>query len=577
MTKKTTLFSRSSIFVLLLTWTLTAAQAQTTMVDLDFLDLSPGQQPQDVFAPHFVVSDGFLQIVDYTRVDFHPHPGRIILQEHEGDFSDLDFDFAPGLRSLTFVRMGTSLGASTPGWILTLFDGDGNVLGSIGDGDVLRINAPIESFSFSAPDEREIARARLENFYNLATMRTAPFIRWTFEFTTGPSSPELSIATEIPAAELETVDVEVELATNGASIAGTAFSLDYDEACLVFDDTDADADGIPDDLAIDLPDDFTLAAFHDLGDFDGELDVSIVDLSPPFATIPDGILLTVTFQATCSPAIDTTLLAPVGFSSDPAASFSDDLAMDVEGTTSDGGVEIWPGPRGDCNRNGEVAVADLIAGAFEIFDDDGTFWADVPGSTYAGSPVGCDSNADTEVDAGDLSCTILRIFGGVCGGQSFAERGTTPRLRLRDVRRGEDGRLWLPIVFSPGVHSISSLAFTLDFPELDSIFDPFDGNGDGAPDAVRFPQGRPDLAEVRYDAADRDGELDIVLANLGTPLADGVLLEIGLGQPRNGFRGIDREPIRFGAEPPASFGNLSGQSVPGRVFETRGLDLGDRE
>jgi hypothetical protein len=43
--------------------------------------------------------------------------------------------------------------------------------------------------------------------------------------------------------------------------------------------------------------------------------------------------------------------------------------------------------------------------------------ADTPGGTFPGNPVGCDANADTYVNAGDLSCTILIIFNGpgACG------------------------------------------------------------------------------------------------------------------------------------------------------------------
>ncbi|MCP3938114.1 MAG: hypothetical protein GY708_22435, partial [Actinomycetia bacterium] len=65
-------------------------------------------------------------------------------------------------------------------------------------------------------------------------------------FEIGPGLPELSVAPLIPGAELETVEVDVDLTTNGNSIAATTFSIDYDESCLSFDDTDGDADNIPD-------------------------------------------------------------------------------------------------------------------------------------------------------------------------------------------------------------------------------------------------------------------------------------------------------------------------------------------
>ncbi|MCP3939671.1 MAG: YncE family protein, partial [Actinomycetia bacterium] len=179
---------------------------------------------------------------------------------------------------------------------------------------------------------------------------------------TSSTGPELSIASGIPAAEDEPVDADVVFAASGSAVAATTFSLDYDEDCLFFDPIDFDpVDGIPDNLAIHVPGDFTVTAFHDVGDSDGEIDISIVDLSPPFATLPDGQLVTATFTATCSPEVPGHIDADVGFSADPAASFSDDAAQDLDGTTVDGSVRIYPGPRGDCNFNGAVTAADLVA------------------------------------------------------------------------------------------------------------------------------------------------------------------------------------------------------------------------
>ncbi len=397
-----------------------------------------------------------------------------------------------------------------------------------------------------------------------------------FKIPTAQVPAQLSIAATIPAAELEAVDVDVDLSTNSNAIAATTFSVDYDETCLSFDDTDSDADNIPDALSFNLPAGFAVTAFHDLGDSDGEIDVSIADLASPIATLPDGALLTITFTSTCSPATDATIVAPTGFSSDPAATFSDDLAVDVDGSTSDGSVEIWPGPRGDCNRTGALSAADLIADALEIFDDDGTFWADVVGSTFLGSPVGCDANDDTAVDAGDISCTILLIFGGTCGGGARGgpdlafDTRTSPVLVLENARRDEDGRLWIPVVFSAGDHAISSAAFSLDLANSGLAFDPFDGDGDGLPDSVRFPRNRPDLVDVRYNAADRRGELDVTLAEVDGVLGSGVLLEVGVQPLLSDAARAQQQLVRFSETPAASFGNLFGNAVPGQTVDSPG-------
>lgn len=395
-------------------------------------------------------------------------------------------------------------------------------------------------------------------------------------FEVGTSLPELSVTTNIPAAEQEAVAVPVHLATNGSSIAATTFSIDYDASCLSFDDTDGDLDGVPDALAFSLPAGFSVAAFHDLGDSDGEIDISIFDLAPPIATLVDGSIVTATFTATCSPALGATVTAPVGFSSDPSATFSSDLAVDINGTTSDGSVVIYPGPRGDCNGNGALSAADLIASALEIFDGDGTFWVDVVGGSFLGSPVGCDANGDTQVNAGDISCTILRIFGATCAPGPGAGPGvqpgggldpdTAPVLGLTGrAIPGNRGTVWIPVHFSAGAHAVSSAVFSLDLADRGLVFDPSDGDGDGLPDAVRFPQGRPDLADVRFDATDRGGELDVVLANFASVLDQGVLIEVAV-QPLG--RGKLHRPLRFAAAPAASFGDLSGGSVGGLTIDT---------
>ncbi len=179
----------------------------------------------------------------------------------------------------------------------------------------------------------------------------------------------------------------------------------------------------------------------------------------------------------------------------------------------------------------------------EIFDGDGTFWADVVGSTYVGSPVGCDANDDTTVDAGDISCTILLIFGGNCGGAPFVgfDPASSPVLGLGRAYEGKDGRLWIPVRFAAGSHGISSTAFSLNLVGRGLGFAPGDGDGDGLPDSVRFPQGRPDLVDVRYDRRDRRGELDLTLGEFDGALSGGVLVEIAVEPKR---RGAMRRPAR---------------------------------
>jgi len=69
---------------------------------------------------------------------------------------------------------------------------------------------------------------------------------------------------------------------------------------------------------------------------------------------------------------------------------------------------------GDCNADYRLDAGDLAALPMEIFDGDGDAPADTPGGTFPGNPVGCNPNGDAVVDAADVSCMVLLVFGRVC-------------------------------------------------------------------------------------------------------------------------------------------------------------------
>lgn len=75
--------------------------------------------------------------------------------------------------------------------------------------------------------------------------------------------------------------------------------------------------------------------------------------------------------------------------------------------------------RGDCNADGKVDPADQTAINLEIFDGDGNKTVDARGGTYSGDPFGCDANADTIIDAGDVSCVALIYSGQTCGSSPY--------------------------------------------------------------------------------------------------------------------------------------------------------------
>ena len=392
----------------------------------------------------------------------------------------------------------------------------------------------------------------------------------------GIAPPALRVLDAATAAG-EIVDVGIELTGSEHDIAALAFSIDYDETCLDFDPTDANDDGLPDAINFQVPAAFSVTVFPDLGDPDGEIDVLIFNI-PPINTLADGVLSTITFQTTCTPTGNETLLAPVRFSSGPPPSFGNTGGQSVPGLAFDGAVSILDGQRGNCNGDDDgVNAGDLSACGLELFDGDGSFWLDVPGGTFEGSPVGCDANADTKVDAGDVSRKGLLIFapapmdpptdvpGGTAGVPELSIPMTLP------VEPG--GTVIVPVRFESHGHAINSLVFSLDFDQAKLSFDDTD------PDAVRFFGIDTSVQSVSFQPEDEGGELDFIIADLGSDpqlLADGLLVEIELQVliPDD----VLASAVVFSRDPQASFGDVAGSSVPGWAGEIPfedGFETGD--
>jgi hypothetical protein len=271
--------------------------------------------------------------------------------------------------------------------------------------------------------------------------------------------------------------------------------------------------------------------------------------------MPDGVLADVTFTTTCSATAGTTKLAAVDFSTAPAPSFGNTAGGSVIGATSAGSVKIWPTLHGDCNNDGTTNAGDLSAIGLEVFDGDGSGWLNTPMATFSGSPTGCDANESTQVNAADLSCIGLLIFNGpgacTTSRASIAQPALNPALSTITV----------PVTLTTLGHDINSLIFSLDYDEAVLQFNPADDNEDGIPDAVAFqPSPFAFQMSAAHDANDRDGELDILIADAFAPyatLTDGVIVEVTFE-----VIGAGSQAVVFSAEPPPSAGNTRGADVP---------------
>jgi uncharacterized protein YkwD len=126
----------------------------------------------------------------------------------------------------------------------------------------------------------------------------------------------------------------------------------------------------------------------------------------------------------------------------------------------------------------------------------------------------------------------------------------------------------VPVSFAANGAEVASIAFSLDYDETLLTFDATDSDNDDIPDALNFnlPTGWTPI--VLHNAADTDGEIDIVAFDEQSPvtsLSDGTLLTLRftVGTPSE----ATAADVGFSASPSATFGDPSGQNVVGRASD----------
>jgi len=152
-------------------------------------------------------------------------------------------------------------------------------------------------------------------------------------------APALAIPVKIPAAGPGVVSVPIYYSSGGKGVAGLAFSLDYDAACLSVGLVNNQP--APGTVTFHVPMQFNASVAYDPLDSEGKLDVVIADYALPISTLMDSTpLLTVTFRVHCTPAKGQTLVAPVRFSVQPPPSFSNSIGRPITGLTTNGSVAV---------------------------------------------------------------------------------------------------------------------------------------------------------------------------------------------------------------------------------------------
>ncbi len=241
---------------------------------------------------------------------------------------------------------------------------------------------------------------------------------------------------------------------------------------------------------------------------------------------------------------------------------------DLSNNTSIEETTVYRAPRlGDCNGDDTVSLADIWSIVQDIFDP-----------TFQGTS-GCDANKDSKVDAGDVPSTVLIMFrdtsAASMGGGLNSVTGPAlssvegPALTMPEEVQAVAGQAIVPVTFAANGHSITSLAFSLDYDETWLALDPTDRDGNGVPDAVVFNLPSDFTYSVTFDGDDTTGEVDIFIGDISpslTWLSDGpiafMLLDV------DSSPGETQGAVRFSLDPAASFGDTSGLSIPGTTTPT---------
>lgn len=165
----------------------------------------------------------------------------------------------------------------------------------------------------------------------------------------------------------------------------------------------------------------TLAVLPDLitaGDLNGDGQTDLV-----VGTRGSATLKTFLGRGNGSFEADSDVVMPAGIVEILIADFNNDAREDLAatgGTSNQLYIRLsncTAVVRGDCNNDGALDAGDLSALPVEVFDADGPWALDAPGSTFPGITSGCDPNQDARVDAADVTCVVLKLFGGsaACG------------------------------------------------------------------------------------------------------------------------------------------------------------------
>lgn len=148
----------------------------------------------------------------------------------------------------------------------------------------------------------------------------------------------LAMPTTLRAAPGQTVAVPLTFTGSANRVAAALFTLDLDPTRLAFDPTDSNGDAIPDAITFAVPAGFAPKVTYDATR--RQLRFVVADLTPPLATLPDGLVATVALTVLPTADDATTATIPLTFATAQPASLGSDAGQSIPVTTSDGAVAL---------------------------------------------------------------------------------------------------------------------------------------------------------------------------------------------------------------------------------------------
>lgn len=156
------------------------------------------------------------------------------------------------------------------------------------------------------------------------------------------TTASLAVSSDLSAAPGATIDVPILLTSAGNHVSAAAFAVDFDASVLAFDATDANGDGLPDGVSLNIPSGlFTMVNYNAT---ESRIEILVTGMALPFPQLADGTLATVKLMVNADASSSETAIQIA------SGSLGNDEGMPVPLEVTDGAVQISVTGQSQLNR-----------------------------------------------------------------------------------------------------------------------------------------------------------------------------------------------------------------------------------